>query len=156
MGFGRRLTAIIAPGLAAAVLAAGCGGSSAPLSTQELIAKGDALCQAEQQKFTEVQAEAPANASDAADQTGELADAAGSAFDGLDDLTPPAQLKQAYDGYLDSMRQARDLLDQGRDAADQQDAAAYAKAQAELAAHAKQRRKRARAVGFKTCSEFGG
>lgn len=150
-----RLAAIVAPSLAAAVLAAGCGGSSAPLSAQELIAKGDALCQTEQQKFVEAQAAPPANAGDAADQTDELAGAAGAELDGLENLTPPAQLKQAYETYLDSIRRARGLLEKGRDAAGGQDASAYAKLQAELAADAKQREKLARAVGFKACSKLG-
>lgn len=142
--------------LAATVLVgllAGCGGSGAtPVSGPELITKGDELCRAEQQNFKEIQATPPANASAAADQTGELVSSAQKELDALRDLEPPSDLSAKYDAYLEAQQRALDLLKQGQDAAQQQDGNTYGKLQKEISDGAQKRHELAQAVGFKNCS----
>jgi hypothetical protein len=147
----RKLVAMSAPALVAVV--AGCGGGGGtPVTGQELVAKGDELCRAEQQNFRQIQATPPVNASDAADQTGQLADSAQKELDSLRDLRPPSELTAKYNAYLDSQQQALDLLKKGQDAAKQQDGTTYGKLQKQIADGAEKRHRLAQAVGFKDCS----
>jgi hypothetical protein len=145
-------------GLGAAVAAiaiAGCGGGGggAPLTAQQLVAQGDALCKQSQQRFAEIQAQPPANASDAVDQTEQLIDSATQELDGLKGLTPPAELSGAYSSYLDAKQKALDQLQEGRDAADKQDSKRYGELQSEVAKAGPERQKLAKAVGFTVCSK---
>jgi hypothetical protein len=141
--------------LVAIAAAAGCGGKQ-QVSAAELVQRGDAICRDEQSTFDEVQAQAPANASDAADQTDELVSAAEDANDKLRDLEPPEGLRTPYDAYLDARDRATDQIKKGQDAAKNQDSTAYGVAQSAVAQTAPQRRKLAGALGFKVCSSDAG
>ncbi len=140
--------------LVAIVAASGCGGKQ-QVSAAELVQKGDAICRDEQSKFNEVQAEPPANASEAADQTKNLVSAAEDVNDKLRDFEPPQELQARYDAYLDARDRATDQIKKGQDAAENQDSTAYGAAQSAVAETTPQRRKLAAALGFKVCSSGG-
>jgi hypothetical protein len=150
-----RPTAAALCALMGVAVAAGCGGKQ-DVSASELVQKGDAICKDEQSRFDEVQATPPANASEAADQTGALVSAAEDANDKLAHFQPPDQLQSRYDAYLDARDRATDEIKKGKDAADDQDSAAYGAAQTAVARTAPERRKLAQAVGFKVCSAGSG
>jgi hypothetical protein len=136
------------------VAAAGCGGGgSQQVSASELVQKGDAICRDLQGQFAEIQAQPPANASDAADQAGRLRDVADGAQSDLRDLEPPEDIRSDYDHYLDTREQVSDLLKKGEDAAGQQDGDTYGQAQQQAAAGAPERQKLASGLGFKVCSQ---
>ena len=139
--------------LGGAVLAAGCGGDTEQVSAEDLIRRGDGICAEGRKSFDQVQAQAPANAAAAADQTDELVEIATDELNELREIRPPDELRERYDSYLAARGRALELLEQGRDAADDKDAEAYGKAQAKAAAEQPERLKLARAVGFKTCSK---
>ena len=142
-----------APALILVALVAGCGGSTGPVSTAELIDQGDELCSEEQQRFREIQVQAPASSADAVDQTGELVEVSGETTSGLTDIEPPSNLQAAYDRYLDSRREALELLERGRDAAERHDRVGYNAALKKSIAGEGERQKLARKVGFEVCGE---
>ncbi len=131
---------------------AGCGGGGGELTAEELVAEGDELCRTSQERYAEIQAEPPAGASAAAEQTDELIAAASDELDGLRDLEPPSELAAAYDRYLDAKQDALDLLEEGSDAAEEQDAKRYGELQSQTAAAAPKRLALAEKIGFEDCS----
>jgi len=135
-----------------AIAAAGCGGKQ-KVTAAELVQKGDSICREEQSKFNEVQAQPPANASEAANQTDDLVSAAEDANDSLGNLEPPEALQARYSAYLDARDRATDQIKKGKDAADNQDSAAYGAAQSAVSATAPGRQRLARSLGFKVCSQ---
>jgi len=137
--------------IAALAAATGCGGSTGPLNAGELISQGDELCVDEQERFKEIQVQAPASAADAVDQTNELIEVSNETLEKLTEIEPPSDLRSAYEGYLDARRQALDLLERGREAAERHDRVAYGAAQEKSIAGEKRRRRLARAVGFEVC-----
>ena len=137
----------------AAAAASGCGGDTEQVNVEELIERGDEICAEGRQRFDEVQAQAPANAAAAADQTDELVVIATDELNELRNIRPPDELRERYDRYLEARGRALELLEQGRDAAQDKNADAYARAQAKAAAEQPERLKLARAVGFKVCSK---
>ena len=145
-------TGLLCATLLAATLA-GCGEDNEQLSGEELITRGDELCREGRERFTQVQQHPPANATDAAEQTEELVEVATDELNGLRDLRPPEELREAYELYLEARGRALERLEEGRDAAKDQDARAYAEAQAELTADQVERLRLARAVGFQVCSK---
>lgn len=153
----RPAAGLIAAALLAAV-AAGCGSGDGDerLDAAELVSRGDELCRSGQQRFAAIQKAEPANAKEAARQTGELVGVAGAELNELRALRPPDELRSAYDSYLAARAAALELLEKGRDAAGDRDAGRYSKARASLAAGAAERRRRARAVGFEVCSQERG
>jgi hypothetical protein len=145
----------IAPVLISLVIgvAAGCGGGGKQqVSAAELAQKADAICRQEQSGFNRIQAHPPANASVAADQTGELIEITEKANSDLRDLEPPDELSASYDRYLEARDRVVDQMKRGKDAAESQDSAAYGAAQAAVAREAPQRRKLAQALGLRACS----
>jgi uncharacterized protein (DUF1501 family) len=147
----RQLPALL-PILAIAAIGAGCGGGKEQVSAAELDRKADQICGQEQTKFKQIQARPPANATEAADQTKELIQAAESASSAIDDLEPPDALREALDIYLGARDSAIDQMKKGQDAAENQDSRAYGTAQAAVAKSAPQRKKLAESLGFKVCS----
>jgi hypothetical protein len=133
---------------------AGCGGGGKKdqVTAAELVQRADAICREERGTFARVQAHPPPSASVAADQTGELLQAAEKANSGLHDLDPPDELQARYERYLEARDSAVDQLKRGQKAAEDKDSAAYGAAQAALARDAPQRRKLADALGLKICS----
>lgn len=123
------------------------------MSSAELVQKGDEICNQGRERFGQVQAEPPANASEAADQTQQLIEVANSELADLRDLEPPDEQRAAYNRYLEARQRALDLFKQGKDAADNQNGDAYATAQAAVAAGAAKRQQLAQALGFKVCSK---
>ena len=147
---------LIVPAIAILALAGGCGGGKEQVSAAELVQNGDQICRDEQSKFNQIQAQPPANASDAADQTKDLVTAAEDANSSLDDLEPPDALKDSYENYLDARDRAIDQIKRGQDAAENQDSRAYGAAQAAVVNSAPQRRKLAASLGLKVCSSNPG
>jgi hypothetical protein len=139
--------------LAITALAAGCGGGPQAVSSAELVQKGDEICAHARDQFAKVQAEPPANASEAADQTQQLVDVTHDELTSLRDLEPPDEQRAAYNRYLEAFQRADDLFKQGKEAADNQNGDGYATAQAAVAAGAKKRQQLAQALGFKDCSK---
>src|SRR3954453_975074 len=86
--------------LAIGAVGAGCGGGKDQVTAAELVQKGNQACSEEQSRFKQIQARPPANASEAADQTKALIDAAESASSAIDDLEPPDALREPLDSYL--------------------------------------------------------
>jgi hypothetical protein len=147
---------LLLPILLIAAMGAGCGGGKEQVTAAELDQKADQICTMEQTKFKQIQAQPPANASEAADQTKALIDAAESASSQIDDLEPPDAIRGALDIYLGSRDQAIDEMKKGQDAAENQDSTGYGTAQAAVAKSAPQRKKLADSLGFKVCSSQAG
>jgi hypothetical protein len=139
--------------LAIASALASCGGSGGtPVTADELVAKGDAICAEGFDRFDAIQAETATTVSEYADQTGKLADSAQTELDALKDLEPPPAVAPKYDAYLAAKQRGVDLLKDGQKAAEQQDGNRFGKLQQEVEKTASTRRKLAQAVGFKVCS----
>jgi hypothetical protein len=139
--------------LALATLVPGCGDDTEQLTAAELISRGDAICSDGLESFSRIQAEPPANASEASNQTEELVDVASDELNELRNLRPPDELSDSYERYLNARGSALELLEEGRDAASDRDAEGYAEAQTKVSADQPERLKLAKAVGFKTCSK---
>ncbi len=122
------------------------------MTAAELQQQADQACQTEQQKFREIQASPPANASDAMDQTKALIAVAETASSTIDGLEPPSELQGKLDAYLAARGKAIDEMKKGQDAADNQDAQAYGAAQAAVSKSAPERSKLAKALGLKVCA----
>ena len=147
-----RCLSLVVPLAMVGALAAGCGGGKEQVTPAELDQKADAACSTERAKFTQIQATPPANATEAADQTKALISVAESTSSTIDDLEPPEGLRSALDVYLGARDRAIDEMKKGQDAAENQDSRGYGDAQAAVAKSAPERRKLARALGFKVCS----
>jgi hypothetical protein len=157
MAFPLRIFAVIASlALAAAVAVTECGGGSEEVSAEELVQKGDDVCGNVQERFAEIQAAPPASATEGAEQAGELLGVADDAQGELRDLEPPEELRDRYDAYLDARESVSDELERGKQAAEDQDGEAYGKAQEEAVGGAPERRKLARKLGFRVCSQSAG
>jgi hypothetical protein len=157
MAFPLRIFAVIASlALAAAVAVTECGGGSEEVSAKELVQKGDDVCGNVQERFAEIQAAPPASATEGAEQAGELLGVADDAQGELRDLEPPEELRDRYDAYLDARESVSDELERGKQAAEDQDGEAYGKAQEEAVGGAPERRKLARKLGFRVCSQSAG
>jgi hypothetical protein len=140
-----------------AALGAGCGGGGKQqVSAAELTQKADQACRTEQTSFNRIQVQAPANATEASDQTKELIQAAESASFAIADLEPPEALRAKLGAYLSARDRAVDQMKKGQDAADNQDSGAYGAAQAAVVKTAPQRKKLADSLGFKSCSSNKG
>jgi hypothetical protein len=137
-------------------LAAGCGGGKEQVTAAELDQKADEACRTEQEKFRQIQATPPANATEAADQTKDLIQVAESTSSVIDDLEPPDALQMPLEIYLNARDRAIDEMKKGQDAAENQDSRSYGTAQAAVAKSAPQRRKLADSLGFKVCSSNAG
>ncbi len=127
--------------------------ASEEVSTEDLVQKGDEVCRGVQERFSEIQAQPPASASEGAEQAGELLGVADDAQAKLRDIEPPEELRDRYDGYLDARDEVSAGLERGKQAAEDQDGAAYGQAQEEAAAGAPEREKLARGLGFTVCSQ---
>jgi hypothetical protein len=147
---------LVLPIVLVGALTVGCGGGKQQVTAAELVQKADHSCQEEQSKFREIQAKPPANASDAADQTKALVQAAEDASSTMNDLEPPAQLQAQFGAYLSARDQAIDEMKKGQDAAENQDSRAYGAAQAAVTKSAPHREKLAGSLGFKACSQNAG
>jgi hypothetical protein len=157
MAFPLRIFAVIASlALAAAVAVTECGGGSEEVSAEELVQQGDDVCGNVQERFAEIQAAPPASATEGAEQAGELLGVADDAQGELRDLEPPEKLRDRYDAYLDARGSVSDELERGKQAAEDQDGEAYGKAQEEAVGGAPERRKLARKLGFRVCSQSAG
>lgn len=152
MPWALRIGAVIAMPLAA-LAAAGCGGGPQQVSAADLVSKGDEICRQGQERFNEIQAKPPANASDAVEQTKDLVEESEDELNELRDLEPPEEMREAYDRYLEARGRALEYFRRGEDAAEQQDAQAYAAAQVGVAKRAAERQTLAQAVGFTVCSK---
>lgn len=144
---------LVLPTAVLAAAAVGCGGGGKqPVTAAELRQQADQACRTEQQKFRQIQATAPANASDAVDQTKALITVAETASSTIDGLEPPSELQGELDAYLSARGRAIDEMKKGQDAADNQDSQAYGAAQAAVTKSAHERSKLADSLGLKVCS----
>jgi len=151
-----RSLALVLPVLAIGLFGAGCGGGKQSVTAAELDQKADQACQEEQDRFKEIQATPPANASEAADQTKELIQVAESASSTIDDLEPPDALREPLQIYLSARDDAIGQMKKGQDAAENQDSAGYGAAQAAVTKSAPERKRLADSLGFKVCSTNAG
>jgi hypothetical protein len=152
--------------LGAALVLSGCGGggdgstftseSAEPLSKQELIARGDAICQQARDQFAELQENPPTTAEDAATLTQHVIDITETQVSHLRELNPPASLRSSLDDYLKALEKNIGILKQGLKAAQNNDATGYAQAQAKTVSQQVERLQLARAVGFNVCSRPAG
>jgi hypothetical protein len=147
-----QLTGALGLVVSAAIAVTSCGDGGEPVSGDELVERGDQLCRQGQQRFAEIQAEPPANAAVALDQTEELLAVAEEELDRLRDLEPPDELRVAYEDYLDARSRAIEFFERGRTAAEERDGDGYGAAQERVAAKAAKRERLADAVGFEVCS----
>jgi hypothetical protein len=161
----KRITCVALVVFAAGLAVPGCGGggssssttsTSEPLTKQDLIARGDAICKQALGQFQQLQQSPPTTAQGAATLTQHLIDISESELNQLRDLTPPASLQSGLDAYLKALEQNIAILKQGLKAAQQSDAAGYAKAQARTVSAQVKRLQLARAVGFEACSRPAG
>jgi hypothetical protein len=150
--FRARRSLSVLPALVILALGKGCGSGKEQVTAAELVQKGDQICRQEQTGFNQIQAHPPGNAKDAADQTEALVKAAESANSKLSELQPPDELKSPLDSYLSARDRAIDQMKKGQDAAENQDSTGYGAAQAAVVQSAPERKRLARAVGFKVCS----
>ena len=114
---------------AAAVTAAGCGGGgSAPLSKEEFIKRGDAICSKYREKNRELSKTAPAKGPTDPSATDEQVKASAPLLEKLADnlraartefeaLTPPANAQSDWDNTLDDLDQIASQLDDAASAA---------------------------------------
>lgn len=144
---------LVLPAIAILALdASGCGGGGKQqVTAAKLQQQADQACRTEQQKFRQIQATPPANASEAADQTKALIAVAETASSTIDDLEPPAELQGKLDAYLSSRGRAIDEMKKGQDAADNQDSRSYGAAQAAVLKSGPERSKLAKSLGLKVC-----
>jgi hypothetical protein len=122
------------------------------LSSAELIARGDGICERAHEAFVDLQAEQPQTAREAHDLTDRLVGIAEDEHDEVAELDGPDDLDDLVDRYLEAREAGIEALRAGRDAADADDAEAYSEAQAELSSAQDERRRLARQVGFRECS----
>jgi hypothetical protein len=163
---GKGIICAVLAAFAAALPMAGCGGggesststtaSGEPLTKQELIAKGDAICKQARTQFEQLQQNPPTTPQGAATLTQKLIDISETELSQLRDLNPPASLKSSLDDYVGALDKNIRVLKQGLKAAQQNDATGYAKAQAETVSEQVKRLQLARAVGFEECSRPAG
>jgi hypothetical protein len=146
-----RSALIAVASVAIAAVAASCGSSKEEVSAAELVQRADGICREEQAKFDQIQARAPANASIAAQQTGELVEVSEAASSDLADLEPPESLRDAYDGYLEARERVVGEMKRGKEAAEERDSGGYAAAQTAVAKGAEERRRLAYALGLQVC-----
>lgn len=151
----RRLVIYVISAIALGGVAAkgGCGDGSEEVSAEELVQTGDEICGELRERFSEIQAEPPANASEGARQASELRGAAEDAQEELREIEPPEELRDRYEGYLDAREEVSNALERGEQAAEDQDGATYGEAQEEAASGAPERQTLAQELGFTVCSQ---
>jgi hypothetical protein len=162
----KRIGCCVMAALAGVLTLAGCGGggesststtaSGAPLTKQELVAKGDAICNRANNVFAQLQQSPPTTPESAVTFTQKLIHIQETELGQLRDLNPPASLKSSLDHYVGALEKNIGVLKKGLKAAQQNDATGYAKAQAETVSEQVKRLQLARAVGFKECSRPAG
>jgi hypothetical protein len=163
---GKRINCGVMAALAGVLTLAGCGGggesststtaSGAPLTKQELVAKGDAICKQARTQFEQLQQNPPTTPQSAATLTQKLIGISETELSQLRDLNPPAALKSSLDEYVQALGENIGVLKKGLKAAQKNDATGYAKAQAETVSEQVKRLQLARAVGFRECSRPAG
>lgn len=142
-----------AAAIATLALIAGCGGGSTAVNKDQLIVKGDAICQEGQKRFSEIQAAPATTAKLAADQTAKLIESANAEIGQLKKLNPPAEEKSKFDAYITAREQVLTYFHQGLDAAKHNRDQGFAAAKTKVAEGGPGRLKLAQAVGFKKCSQ---
>jgi hypothetical protein len=149
----RRASLLVAT--AAMALAPGCGSSStsAP-STSDLIAKGDTICNQAQAEFDQaVRSQQVGNPAQAEKLTSTLLQISESELAKLRALTPPDDLKAAFDSYLASREKGVEMIKQANQAAADNNPQGYFAAISRLHQTQKQRSGLADKVGFTHCSQ---
>ncbi len=115
------------------------------------MAKANEICRDQIQRFAEIQAEPPANASEGVDQTAALIEVSRDELAAFEDLQPPEELQAKLDRYLDARRIAIAQLEAGHSAAKRQDRDAYGAALTRAQKQTPERRRLAHALGFTRC-----
>jgi hypothetical protein len=157
----------------AVALLSGCGGGNGsatgegkpkqPLSRAVLIARADTVCVAGQQAYarvTEKNYPHPERTSvpDPTERlpnvrySEELVDVAKHVTVGLEALEPPPQLREAYEAYVDAVKEVQELAEAALKASNEDVGGPYYKARKTRDAGKLERANLAEAVGLKKCS----
>jgi hypothetical protein len=123
------------------------------LTRTEFIAQTDQICTQAQEKYVEAQEVPPRTTEEAADLTQRLLDISIQERDAIRELTPPEELKEPLERYLQAREKAFQFLRDATAAARDGDDAGYAEADKSLEEGAAERRRLARAVGLEVCSQ---
>ncbi|MSO41192.1 MAG: hypothetical protein EXQ70_04745 [Solirubrobacterales bacterium] len=130
-----------------------CGGGSEPLSKAELASRGDGICREGKSAADAIQRRPPRGPAEAEAQSRALGEALQGELDDLGALDAPDSLGGPMERYLAARRRALALVALGAEAAGAAQARAYLRTQDRFAASASERRRLARRVGFRVCSD---
>ncbi len=131
------------------VTGASTPGAAAPLSKEEFIDQGDAICEETAAAVANIDAE---ETKDQAEQELEYTD---SQLDQLRSLTPPEEDQATLDDFFASLEELVDALDTEFLAADRDDTTALAEAQTEIDAAKADVLDAAKEYGFEACGKAG-
>ena len=132
-------------------LGAACGGSDDRLSREELIEQGDAICSEYDSRVDEI--EDPENSDDVARCVDEVKPVIEEGTDKLDELTPPEELEDDYDEWIELARAQVAAADDMKAAAAEGDDARVEEIVSDLRDNDAEANRLAQSIGFKECGE---
>ena len=130
------------------------GSGGEPLTKDEFLTQGDAICTDAQRQYAEAEKDIPeTTAQDAAQLTQRLVDISRSELAQIRALNGPASVRAELERYLKAREQGISLLERALSAAQDSNVQAYQQAKAQLFQTQPTRTQLANAVGFKECSQ---
>ena len=143
---------VAAVGLGALALA-GCGddGGGERLSSAEFVAQADAICRRYEARLDALGQ--PTNFAELRSFADKALPIAKDGRDELDDLTPPEELEDTYDAWLDQGDEAIEIVERLRDAAEEGDQAEIGRIAADAQRTDAEANRLARQLGFEECGE---
>jgi hypothetical protein len=123
------------------------------LTKSELIAQGDAICNASRQTYLGYRDEFPSGETEpSVGYSRLLAGISGKAMKGFDELVPPPALQEPYQRYVEAQGEVAKWDRDALQAAEAEDEAAYLAAREDRDQTEPERQQLAEAVGFTVCS----
>ena len=144
------MTRRIAPLVSLFALAAGCGGGER-LSKAEFVAQADAICRRYEARLDALGQ--PMNVTELRSFADKALPIAKDGREDLGKLSPPAELEDSYDAWLDQGDEAIEIVERLRDAAADGDNAAIEKIAADARRTDAEANRLARELGFEQCGE---
>jgi hypothetical protein len=132
-------------------LGAACGGNGDSLSREELIEQGDALCTEYESRVDDV--EDPENSDDVGRYVDEVKPIIEEGTDKLDELTPPEELQDNYDAWIELARTEVASTDDLKAAAAEGDDARIEEIVRDLRANDAEANRMAQSIGFQECGD---